>query len=146
MNVFLDTNVLLDVLAEREPFYREAFQLWSLAEQGRVRGLISAISFNNLYYVVRKLAGAQKAVRALRMLRDTFSVVPLDEQTLMQAIDAGFKDFEDAIQFFGALKADAACLITRNPGDYPAGQLPIQTPREFLALHGAALTNPSRET
>ncbi len=146
MKVFVDTNVLLDVLAAREPFYKEAFQIWSLAEQGRVRGLISAISFNNLYYVVRKLAGAQKATRALRMLRDTFTAVPLDEQTLMQAIDAGLKDFEDAIQFFSALKADAACLITRNPGDYPDGQLPIQTPGEFLALHGAALARPSGGT
>ena len=72
MKVFLDTNVLLDILAKREPFYTASAEVWSLAESGAVQGCISTISFNNIYYVVRKMAGKCNADKALRILRDIF--------------------------------------------------------------------------
>lgn len=135
MNVFLDTNVLLDVLARREPFYEDSAAVWTLAEQGKVRGLVSALSFSNLYYIVRRLKDRRTAHRALLLLRDTFTAVACDEQVLAQAMDAGMRDFEDAIQFFSALRAEAACLISRNPGHFPRSSLSVLTPAEFLAAH-----------
>ena len=135
MDVFVDTNVLLDVLAEREPFYGASLRVWTLAEEGTIRGLVSAISFNNLYYIVRKLADRRTASRAMRLLRGTFVPVALGPQILNQAIDSGFRDLEDAIQFFSAVQAGATCLVTRNPRHFPAGQIPIQTPAAFLAAH-----------
>jgi predicted nucleic acid-binding protein len=135
MNVFVDTNVLLDVLARREPFYRDSVAVWTLAEQGRIRGLISAISFTNIFYVVRKLRNASTAFRTMTLLRDSFVPVACDEQVLHQAIDAGFKDFEDAVQYFSALRADAACLLTRDPDHFPSSGLTVLTPSEFLASH-----------
>jgi hypothetical protein len=65
--------------------------------------------------------------------------VPLDVQITNQAIDANMRDFEDAIQFFSALRAGAAALITRNPKDYPRGNMAVQTPAEFLATHGSSV-------
>ena len=135
MIVLVDTNVLLDVLAERKPFYEAAFAVWSLAEQKHLQAHVSAISFNNLHYVLARLADPRKARRAMRMLREVFSVVPLDERILHQAIDADIRDFEDAIQFFSALRAGAACLLTRDTGHFPTGDIAIQTPAEFLAAH-----------
>ena len=135
MKVFIDTNVLLDVLAKRRRFYRDSVRIWSLAEQGSVCGLISAISFNNIYYVVRKVRGSRTAERVLGMLRDVFTPVVLDGQILNQAIAAGFKDFEDAIQYHSALHAGAACIISRNPSDFPEGDIPAVTPAEFLAAN-----------
>jgi predicted nucleic acid-binding protein len=135
MNVFLDTNVLLDVLGRREPFYADSAAVWTLAETGRVDGFISAMSFPNLFYVLRRAAGARIARRAMSLLRDIFRPVALDGQVLNQALDAGLGDFEDAIQFFSALRAAADCLVTRNVRDFPRGELPIQTPAEFLAAH-----------
>ena len=135
IKAFIDTNVLLDVLARREPFYADAARLWSLCERGRVTGCVSVISFNNIYYVVRKAESKDRAEEALTLIRDVFTAVDLSAQVLGQAIDAGFDDFEDAIQFHSAVHAEASCLVTRNPDHFPFGSVPILSPREFLAVH-----------
>lgn len=133
MRLFVDTNVLLDVLARREPFYAAAAAIWSLAERGEAHAMVSAISFNNVYYIVRRAEGRAQAQKALRLIRDVFDSVPPDRQIINQAIDANMNDFEDAVQFHSAIRAKAACLVTRNPGDFPKSALPILTPEEFLA-------------
>lgn len=137
MKIFADTNILLDVLARREPFYGDSAEVWTLAETGRVTGLASTLSLPNLYYLLRRMKGQQTARKALSILRDIFTLVPLDMQIANQAIDAEIKDFEDAIQFFSAIRAGASVLITRNPRDFPVGDIAIQTPAEFLAAHFA---------
>lgn len=133
MKVFVDTNVLLDVLARREPFYSDSARVWSLAERGKIEALVSVISFNNVYYIVRKAGTRKTADRALRLLRDVFTPVPLDIQILNQAIDSDFKDFEDAIQFHSAIRSDASCLVTRDISHFPTADLSILAPTEFLA-------------
>ena len=135
MNVFVDTNVLLDVLTKREPFYEDSAAVWTLAEQGKVCGFVSTLSFSNLYYIVRRLKDRRTANRAMLLLRDTFTPVGCDERILSQAIDAEMKDFEDAIQYFSALRAEAVCLISRNPGHFPRSALSVVTPAEFLVAH-----------
>ena len=136
MKIFLDTNVLLDILAKREPFYTASAEIWSLAESGAVQGCISTISFNNIYYVVRKMAGKCNADKALRILRDIFVPVAPDTLILNQAIDSTMNDFEDAIQFHSAIRAGADCLITRDPRHFKEVKtnLAISTPDEFLAV------------
>jgi predicted nucleic acid-binding protein len=133
MRVFVDTNVLLDVLARREPFYADAARIWSLAERGKIEALVSAISFNNIYYVVRRASNRKSADKALQLMRDVFTPVPLSVQILSQAIDAGFDDFEDAIQFHSAIHAEADCLVTRDADHFPATDLPVLAPAGFLA-------------
>lgn len=132
MNVFVDTNVLIDVLAKREPFYADSARVWTLAERGQVNGSISVISFNNIYYVVRKLRNRQAANRMMQLLRDTFTPVALDKQILDQAIDARFEDLEDAIQYFSAMRVRAECIISRDARVFPQSELPVLTPAEFL--------------
>jgi predicted nucleic acid-binding protein len=133
MKVFVDTNVLLDVLARRQPFYAAAARIWSLAERAKIVGLVSAISFNNIYYVVRKASGREPAEKALLLIRDVFAPVPLSVQILNQAMDAGFDDFEDAIQFHSAIHAEAACLITRDGDRFRDRGFPVVLPGVFLA-------------
>ena len=135
MKVFCDANILLDVLAQREPFYGDSARVWTLAEGGRIRGLISVLSFSNIFYVVRRPKNQWAAQQAVLLLRDMFEPVPLEEQILNQAIDASFKDLEDAIQFFSALRCGASCFVTRNPRHFPTDEIPVQTPTEFLATH-----------
>lgn len=134
MRIFVDTNLLLDVLAKREPFYTAAARVWTLAETGACEGLVSAISFNNVFYILRKARDAVAARRALVLLRDVFAAVAPDQRILNQAIDSEIPDFEDAIQLYSAVRARADYLLTRNVGDFPEGILPILTPDEFLAL------------
>jgi predicted nucleic acid-binding protein len=133
MKVFVDTNVLLDVLAKRQPFYGDAARIWSMAERGQIEAQVSVISFNNIYYVIRRAANRKAADQAQRLMRNVFTAVPLNAQVLNQAIDAGFSDFEDAIQFHSAVHAGADCLITRAAEHFTATIFPVLTPPEFLA-------------
>jgi predicted nucleic acid-binding protein len=136
MKVFIDTNVLLDVLAKREPFLADSATIWTLAETGKIEGLVSAISFTNIYYVVRKLADAKTADRTLVLLRNSFHAVACDHQVINQAIDSKSKDFEDAVQYFSALHAHADCIVSRNPDHFPrTPHCPVITPAEFLATY-----------
>ncbi|MGO8702372.1 MAG: type II toxin-antitoxin system VapC family toxin [Candidatus Brocadiia bacterium] len=135
MNVFLDTSVLMDVLLERQPFAPDAQRLWFLAERAKIEGAVSALSFPNVYYIVRKMRGPDFATTMLRAMRDTFHIVACDEQILQQAIDAKFSDFEDAVQYFSALRVNAVCMVTRNPRHFPKSSLPIFTPHEFFSVH-----------
>ncbi len=134
LKVFVATNVLIDVLARREPFYGESAAVWTLAEQGRVTGFISVISFNNIYYVVRRLRTRAAANRMMVLLRDTFTPIGLDKQILDQAIDGGFKDLEDAIQYFSAIRAGVDCLVSRDARAFPKSDLPVMTPHELLTV------------
>lgn len=133
MRVLVDTNILLDVLTERAPFYRDAARLWTLAESSRIEAFVAAISFSNCYYLVRKHGGRHNADKAMHLLRDVFTPVDLTAQILNQAIDAGFTDFEDAIQFHSALHVRADFILTRNPDHFPRDPLSILSPAEFLA-------------
>jgi predicted nucleic acid-binding protein len=134
MKVFLDTNILLDVLARRNPFFANAAKIWTMSEHGELDAFVSSFSFNNIYYIIRKAEGKTKAKKALRLLRAIFSSVAPDRQIMDQAIDSDIDDFEDAVQYYSAGRAHADYLITRNPRDFPADDLPIVSPDEFLAL------------
>lgn len=138
MNVFLDTNILMDVLLQRKPFVTRAQRIWFLSERKKIHGMVSALSFANIYYMIHKAQGFRLAHSAMGMLRDTFTVAACTEQIVNQSINARLKDFEDALQFYSALHADAEYLITRNPGHFPPSDLSIISPQEFLATHSFA--------
>jgi predicted nucleic acid-binding protein len=133
VNVFLDTNILLDVLGRREPFFADSAQVWTLAETGQLTAFVSALSLPNLFYVMRRTTGQTAARKAVRTLEHIFSLVPLDVQIIRYAIDTDGADFEDAIQFFSAIAAGATALITRNLKHFPQGDMTIQSPAAFLA-------------
>ena len=132
-SVFVDTNVLLDVLTGREPYSLASAQVWNLCEQGTLKGHISVISFNNIYYIARKLHDKKAAQQMMTLLQGVFHPVALDAQVISQAIGSNMIDFEDAIQFHSAIRAKADFLITRNVSHFPESVLPVITPKEFLA-------------
>src|SRR4051812_1619804 len=98
MICLIDTNILLDVLQNRHPHNAAAAEVWDLVVRGAIEGHVSAISFNNIFYVARKSDGAVAATESLRKVRATFRVVPLDAGIIDNAVAANAKDFEDAIQ------------------------------------------------
>ena len=99
--IFVDTNVLLDVLLEREGFYYDALKIWANAELGKVEAYIAAISLNNVHYVMRRLKSETTAMIAVKILMQIFKVVPVDTDILRLAVDFHDKDFEDDIQLPG---------------------------------------------
>ena len=141
MRVFVDTNVLLDVLAHREKFYDASARIWTFAERGQIEAFISTISFNNVYYIIRKAQDKKTADTAMKLLRDVFDSIPPDTRILNQAIDSEFNDFEDALQFHSAVRCQADYLITRNPADFPTTKPAVLTPEEFMAFWTES-TNP----
>ena len=138
MNLFLDTNVLVDVLAHREGLYGASAAVWSRATTAGTTGWISAISLNNAFYLTRRAGGWDGAAKAVKVLRDAFQIVPLDVTVIDAAIDTGVRDFEDAIQFVSAERVAANYLVTRNVAEFPKTGIAVVKPEEVLALLGAA--------
>lgn len=131
--VFVDTGIILDVLAKREPFYKAAAILFSHVERGELKACVSSLTFANLFYILRKELSAPKAVEALKKLRQLVTVLPVDDKIAAHALDGGFTDFEDALQYHTALSKGIPCLITRNVRDYRKPIITVCTAEEFLA-------------
>lgn len=140
MKIFVDTNVLLDVLGHRQPFYQASARVWTLAEKGEVEAFISAISFNNVYYIIRKISGRDAATEGLCLLRDVFDCVAPDRGIVNQAIDSECDDFEDAVQFHSAVSSGSRFLVTRDPSGFPLTGPAILNPDEFLALYAEQIS------
>jgi predicted nucleic acid-binding protein len=131
--IFLDTDVALDHLADRQPFAEYAHRLLALAETGEVIVCLSSLSFSNLYYLLRKLKGHDNALALLRKLRLLVRVSAVTEAEIESALSSSFKDFEDAIQHFAAkTEGGVGAIVTRNKGDYAAGEIPVLSPEEYL--------------
>ena len=132
--IFLDTDVALDHLADRQPFAEYAHRLFALAETGELTVCVSSLSFSNLYYILRKLKGHADALVLLGKLKLLARVSAVTETEINSALSSSFKDFEDAIQHFTA-KAEGgiSVIITCNKADYSASEIPILSPEEYLA-------------
>ena len=134
MIVLVDTNILLDVLQHRAPYDVAAAELWRRVEAGEVVGYVSAISFNNIFYVARKQVGAAAAMDAVRAVRRVFQVVPVDGLLLDNAIGLTVNDLEDAIQAAAATHVSAAYVVTRNAADFARLGVRAVTADDLLAL------------
>ena len=134
MKVLFNTNILLDVFQQRPDFFISSSKLMNMAERGKINGCISAISFNNCFYILKKYCGNEKARQTLSMIRDIFEVVALNSQIINQSIDCDISDFEDAIQYFSAIHADVDYIITRNKKDFRKSTIPALSPEEFLSM------------
>lgn len=132
--IFVDTNILLDVALHREGFFEPASAVWGDCETRKVQGFISAISLNNLYYIMRRRVAPEVALEYVRLILNVFSVVPPDGGILRLAVDMPQKDFEDAIQIFSALQIKADCLVTRDKTHFSNNYIVIASPVEYLEL------------
>ena len=129
--IFVDTNILLDVLLEREGYYYDALKIWANAENGNVEACIAAISLNNIHYVMRKLKSETTAMIAVKILLRIFKVIPVGADILGLAVDFHDKDFEDDILLQCALKAKCSQLFTRNPNHYDHSAIAVVPPSSF---------------
>ena len=134
MNVFIDSDVILDVAGARKPFVDDSAKLLSLAEKLEVNGFTSALVFSNVCYVLRKIIGKEDTLDFLRKLEMILSVIPIEKSSVHSALYSGFTDFEDGIEHYSAVYSNMDCIVTRNVDDYKTSALPVYTPTEFLAL------------
>ena len=133
-NLFLDTNILLDYLAQRQPFFTDAERLFELADKGEFNLFGSSLSFSTIFYVLRKLQTQSQLFQTLTDLTQSMVITGVDERVVLDALTSDFKDLEDAIQYFSASQFGGIdAIITRNPKDFPNSEIPVFTPSEFLA-------------
>ncbi|MBZ0181024.1 MAG: PIN domain-containing protein [Melioribacteraceae bacterium] len=130
--VFVDSDIILDLLAKREPHYLHAAKLFTLIDQQKVKGYTSPIVFANLHYLLRKNSSNSAALKSLRKLKTLINLLSVDERIIEQSLNSEFTDFEDAIQYFAAVNNGISIIITRNKADYKKGKIPIVTAEEFL--------------
>ena len=133
MKVLLDTNVILDQLLAREPHGVLAEQVMSLADAGRLEGLICSTTVTTIHYLASKAIGARPAAEHIRKLLMVFDVAFVDRDVLRNALDNGFADFEDAVIHEAALRSGAAAIVTRDAKGFARSELPVFSPVEFLA-------------
>lgn len=131
--LFLDTNIVIDLLAKREPFYEEAASLFTMADKQQILLFVSAMTFANTNYILLHEMKAEEAKLILRKLKLIVHVLSLDEKVVELSLnDDDFKDFEDAMQYYTALENEADAIITRNLKDFQKAKLPAMTAAQFL--------------
>lgn len=131
MNVFIDTNILLDFLCRREGLYEEAKDLFTLGYTNKIDLSILSLSVVNAIYIGRKYGSV--ALRSnLRKVLDFMIVIDLTGSITKKALDTEWKDYEDTVQHLSALACYADCIVTRNKKDFSQSALPVYTPTEFL--------------
>lgn len=136
MKWLLDTNVLLDVLADREPWAEHAAQVLELVERDRATGYVAAHAVTTLYYLLATRRDRETARRKTRLLLRLLETAPVDEDRLLQALDLPMSDYEDAVQVACAEKVGVDLIVTRNAADFGATDLEIRSPSEVLARFG----------
>jgi predicted nucleic acid-binding protein len=133
--VLVDNDVVIDFITKREPFAKEAAQLFNLADKNQVELYVSSLCLNSVYYLLRKIIGHKKTITTLQQLIDIADVLSVDKQVVKKALNSKFSDFEDALQYFTAVEnSDADIIITRNLKDYKHSKIPVMTAGSFIEL------------
>jgi predicted nucleic acid-binding protein len=131
--IFIDTNIVIDLLSRREPFFEAAAELFSLADKKQVELSVSSLTIANTSYVLLRRMDPSKAKSVLRKLRLILKTLPLDDKIIGLALnDETFTDFEDGLQYFTALEFEQDIIITRNLKDFKNSKLPAMTAKQFL--------------
>ena len=131
--ILIDTNIVIDLLAKRDPFYKSAAQLFSLADKQKLELSISSLTFANTNYVLSRLKSTQEAREILRRFRVLIKVLQLNDKLIDLALnDNNFKDFEDGLQYYTAIENEQDVIITRDLKDFKESKIPVMTADEYL--------------
>jgi predicted nucleic acid-binding protein len=132
IELFVDSDIILDLLAKREPHYIHAARLFTLIDQNEVIAYTSPLIFANLHYLLKKQTSNLSALKSLRKLKTLVNILLIDEKVIEQSLNSEFNDFEDAIQYFTAVNNGITLIITRNKTDYKRSKIDVLTAEEFL--------------
>lgn len=134
MKILIDTNVLLDVLTERDGFWEDSLAVWDLCRNEKVDGFISALSVPNIIYIMRKTLTPEKTEDMIRKMSILFEIVDLKASDIIEAAQMLVRDFEDGVQMSTAKRIQADYIVTRNPRDFSSSDVPCIEPLEILKI------------
>jgi predicted nucleic acid-binding protein len=132
--VFVDTDILLDLLSKREPFYTSAAHLFSQADKNTIKIAVSSLSFSNLNYILSKQYSSDQARKKLHAFKTLVTVLAVTEKIVDLALSSDFKDFEDGLQYYTAVENNLKTLLTRNLKDYKSADIAVMTAEQFLKI------------
>ena len=132
--VFIDTDIILDVALAREPFFSSSKTILSMAENNIIIGNISSNCVANIYYILRKSGGDNKARKFILNIVKYITVIAIDHQNVLEALKSKFSDFEDALQHSSAVENRCEYIITRNIEDYKSSKIKVLLPKEFIVM------------
>ncbi len=130
--IFIDTNIILDFLGERKPFYEPIAKIATLAEKEKLIMVVSPISFVTVNYFLSKFDNSKIAKEKLRKFKILSEICFLNEQIIEKGLNSSIQDFEGALQYFSAAESACEIIITRNGKDFKQSLLPVMTADEFL--------------
>ena len=130
--LFIDSDIILDLLAKREPHYIYSSRLFTLIDKKEITAFTSPLIIANLHYLLRKMTSNASALKSLRKLKTFVNILPIDDKVIEQSLNSDFNDFEDAIQYFTAVNNGLTLLLTRNKRDYKKSKISVLTAEEFL--------------
>jgi predicted nucleic acid-binding protein len=130
----IDTNIVIDVALQRQPFYPTSLQLLTLAYRGTIQAFISSSAITDIYYLIRKAKGHDATLDFLRIITSCCHIATVDQSVITNALESTISDFEDAVQYQAAIAANLDAIVTRNPADFPGQDLSILTPSALLQM------------
>jgi predicted nucleic acid-binding protein len=134
--LFIDSDVVIDFFTDREPHANPASELFDLNEKGSVKLYLSAVSINNIYYIVRRFLGHKKTISVVTTLTEMTEIVGTTKTEILRALENHFTDFEDSVQYSSALTINNLdVIITRNTKDYRSSSIAVMTPLSFLKMY-----------
>lgn len=132
-NVLIDTDVILDFFFDRESFAEFATEIFNLCEENKLKGFTTPVIICNVYYLLRKTAKHEVIIEKLKQLLTIIDVVNINKEIVLDSLNSDFKDFEDALQNYSAVKnGKISIVLTRNVKDYKKSELAIMTPETYL--------------
>ncbi len=134
MKVLFDTNVLLDVFLEREPFFEASAQAIGLAEKGVIEGWICGTTVTTIFYLLAKKLSKRKATQHVREMLKIFNVSNINRVVLEDALSSNFKDYEDGVIYQSAVHSNLEAIVTRNLKDFVESEIPVYNPKVFLEV------------
>ena len=134
MKILFDTNVILDVLLDREPFSSIAAKLFSRVETGEITGYVCATTITTLHYLTRKVVGDELALKEINKLMLLFEIAPVNRAVLDAALKSGFKDFEDAVVHESGVYKETQGVVTRDSAGFKKSKINVYSPEELLLM------------
>lgn len=132
-NVLIDTDVILDFFYDREPFAEFATDILNLCEENKIKGFTTPVIICNTYYLLRKTAKHDIVIEKIKQLLTIIDVLKIDKEVVLDSLNSDFKDFEDALQNYSAVKnGKVSIVLTRNIKDYKKSELAVMTPETYL--------------
>ena len=134
MELLIDSNVVLDVLMKRSPYYEASDKVWKLCETKMTKGYVSTLSFADLVYIMRKQLNPDKTNDVLSLMKLIFEFADLCEDDIVKAAESRWNDYEDALQAATAKRIGADYIVTRNVKDFTLSEVKAVTPEELLEM------------